>query len=52
MKFIDQKRRHIPADTAFVRRKYLDIPYAPQGEWMLPGFFTPDGKWKDRKSVV
>ena len=46
MKFIDQKRCHIPADTAFVRRKYLDIRYAPQGDWMLPTFYTPDGKWK------
>jgi len=46
VKFIDQKRCHIPADTAFVRRKYLDIRYAPQGDWMLPTFYTPDGKWK------
>ena len=46
MKFIDQKRQHLPADTAFVRRKYLDIRYAPQGDWMLPTFYTPDGQWK------
>lgn len=46
MKFIDQKRQHIPADTAFIRRKYLDIRYAPQGDWMIPTFYTPDGKWK------
>lgn len=46
MKFIDQKRRHIPADTDFIKRKYLDIRYAPQGDWTLPTFFTPDGSWK------
>ena len=46
MKFIDQKRVHQPADTAFVKRKFLDIRYAPEGDWMLPTFYTPDGQWK------
>lgn len=46
MKFIDQKRVHIPADTAFVKTKFLDIRYAPEGNWMTSGFYTPDGKWK------
>lgn len=46
MKFIDQKRQFLPADTGFVRRKFLDIRYAPQGDWMMPTFFTPDGQWK------
>lgn len=49
MKFIDQKRQHIPANTAFVQRKYLDIRYAPQGDWMSPTFYTPDGKWKTER---
>ena len=46
MKFIDQKRQFLPADTGFIRRKFLDIRYAPQGDWMMPTFFTPDGQWK------
>jgi len=46
MKFIDQKRLHQPADTEFVKRKFLDIRYAPEGDWYLPNFFTPDGQWK------
>jgi len=44
--FIEAKRTHIPAETSFVKKKYLDIRYAPEGDWMLPTFFTPDGKWK------
>ena len=51
MKFIDQKRQHLPADTVFVQRKYLDIRYAPQGDWMLPTFFSPDGEWKTEKDM-
>ena len=46
MKFVAQKRQHIPADTTFVKRKFLDIRYAPEGNWMLPGFYSPDGQWK------
>lgn len=46
MKFIDQKRVHQRADAAFVKRKFLDIRYAPEGDWMLPGFYSPDGEWK------
>lgn len=32
MKFIEQQRVHIPAETGFVNRKYLDLQYAPDGE--------------------
>lgn len=46
MKFINQNRQHIPADTAFVRRKFLDIRYAPEGNWMRPDFYGPEGQWK------
>lgn len=49
MKFIDQKRQHIPADTSFVKKKFLDLRYAPEGEWMQSSFYTPDGKWKTRE---
>lgn len=48
MRFIDQKRQHIPADTSFVKRKFLDIRYAPEGNWMSPDFYTPDGQWKTK----
>lgn len=30
MKFIEQTRTHTPAQTDFVRQKFLDIPYAPE----------------------
>ena len=35
MKFIEQKRIHIPAKTEFIQRKFLDIPYAQGGERRL-----------------
>lgn len=46
MKFINQKRQHLPADTGFVKRKFLDIRYAPEGNWMQPEFYGPEGQWK------
>lgn len=42
MKFIEAHRDFIPADTAFVRRKFRDISYAPGGEH-APLSHAPDG---------
>ena len=39
MKFIEQQRVHIPANTDFIQRKYLDIQYAPDSESTL--LFSP-----------
>ena len=41
MKFIEQQRVHIPAETGFVRRKFLDIPYAPDGPADYESKFKP-----------
>lgn len=42
MKFIEQKRTHIPAATAFIRRKFLDLPYAPGGERRTLDIYLPN----------
>lgn len=41
MKFIEQQRVHIPADTEFVKCKFLDIPYAPESEQTYVSKFAP-----------
>ncbi len=42
MKFIEQVRTHIPAETGFIKRKFLDIPYAPGGERRLLDIYLPN----------
>lgn len=42
MKFIEQVRTHIPAETGFINRKFLDIPYAPGGERRLLDIYLPN----------
>ncbi len=42
MKFIEQKRTHIPAKTEFIKRKYLDIQYAPSGERRTLDIYLPN----------
>lgn len=42
MKFIEQKRTHIPAKTEFIQRKYLDIPYAQGGERRMLDIYLPN----------
>lgn len=42
MKFIEQKRTHTPADTEFVRTKYLDIRYAPDDEIPYVSKYAPE----------
>ena len=32
MKFIEQQRVHTPADTDFIKTKYLDVRYAPDDD--------------------
>lgn len=47
MKFIEQKRSHIPADTGFVKTSFLNIKYAPGGIHE-PLSHAPDG---DRRTL-
>ena len=42
MKYIEQQRAHIPADTAFVRRKFLDLPYMQGGERQTLDIYLPN----------
>lgn len=42
MKFIEQKRTHIPAQTDFIRTKYLDIQYAPGNERRQLDIYLPN----------
>lgn len=42
MKFIEQKRVHIPAKTDFIQRKFLDIQYAPGGERRMLDIYLPN----------
>lgn len=42
MKYIEQQRTHIPADTAFVRRKFLDLPYMQGGERQTLDIYLPN----------
>lgn len=42
MKFIEQRRTHTPADTGFVKTKYLDIRYAPDDEVPYVSKFIPE----------
>ena len=41
-RFIDQVRTEIPADTAFVKRKFLDIPYAQGNERRKLDIYLPN----------
>ncbi len=41
MKFIEQQRVHIPANTDFIQRKYLDIQYAPDSESTFVSKYAP-----------
>ena len=40
MKFIEQKRIHIPAKTEFIQRKFLDIPYAQGRRKAYSGYLS------------
>ena len=42
MRFIDQKREHIPAKTEFINRKFLDIPYMEGGERRMLDIYLPN----------
>ena len=42
MKYIEQRREHIPADTAFVRRSFLDLPYMQGGERQTLDIYLPN----------
>lgn len=42
MKFIEQKRTHIPAKTEFIQRQFLDIQYAPSGERRTLDIYLPN----------
>lgn len=42
MKFIEQKRIHIPAKTEFIQRKFLDISYAQGGERRTLDIYLPN----------
>jgi acetyl esterase/lipase len=42
MRFIDQKRTVIPANTAGIERKYLDIPYAEGSERRVLDIYLPN----------
>lgn len=43
MKFIEQKRTHIPAKTDFIQRKFLDLQYAPGNERRQLDIYLPNG---------
>ena len=42
MKFIEQKRTHIPAETGFIERKFMDIPYASGSERRSLDIYLPN----------
>lgn len=42
MKFIEQKRTHIPAKVDFIHQKYLNIPYAQGGERNMLDIYLPN----------
>ena len=42
MKFIEQKRAHIPAKTEFIKHKFLDIQYAPGNERRTLDIYLPN----------
>ena len=42
MLFIEQKRTHVPAETGFIERKFLDLPYAPGGERRTLDIYLPN----------
>ena len=42
MKFIEQQRTHIPAETGFIKRKYLDLQYAPGDERRQLDIYLPN----------
>ena len=42
MLFIEQKRTHIPAETGFIKRKYLDLAYAPGGTRRTLDIYLPN----------
>lgn len=41
MKFIEQQRVHTPADTDFIRTKYLDVRYAPDDDIVYNSKYEP-----------
>lgn len=42
MKFIEQKRTHIPAKTEFIQRQYLDLQYAPFSDRRTLDIYLPN----------
>ena len=42
MKFVEDKRVHIPANTDFINVKYLDIQYAPGSERRKLDIYIPN----------
>ena len=42
MKFIEQKRTHIPAETGFIQRKFMDLAYAPGGDRRTLDIYLPN----------
>ena len=42
MKFIEQKRTHIPAETGFIKRQFLDLQYAPGNERRTLDIYLPN----------
>lgn len=42
MLFIEQKRTHIPAETGFIQKKFLDLPYAPGGDRHTLDIYLPN----------
>ena len=42
MKFIEQKRTHIPAETGFIQRKFMDLVYAPGGDRRTLDIYLPN----------
>ena len=41
MKFIEQQRVHTPADTDFIKTKYLDVRYAPDDDIVYHSKYEP-----------
>ena len=42
MKYIEQRRVHIPAETGFVRRSFLDLPYMQGGPRQTLDIYLPN----------
>lgn len=42
MKFIEQKRTHVPAETGFIQRQYLDLQYAFSGDRQTLDIYLPN----------